>query len=449
MKIVLISTYDLGHQPFGLASAQAWLKRGGADVACLDLAVSPFDETVVEAAGAVAFFVPMHTATRLAIPVIERVRRINPGARLAAFGLYAPLNRELLRSAGVETIIGGEFEGALVRWARGEQSSGVALEKLVFITPERTGMAPLDAYAHLVDGGEKRTAGYTEASRGCKHLCRHCPVVPVYQGQFRAISRDVVLADIRQQVAAGATHITFGDPDFFNGPSHAMRIVNAIHAEFPALSYDATIKIEHLKRHRDLLPHLRGTGCLFVTSAVESVDDHVLERLQKHHTRRDFLDVAEWMRTAGLALQPTFIAFTPWTTIESYRDMLRVLADLNLVDQTAPVQLALRLLVTRGSLLLQLEDIRARLAPFDPQALVYPWKHAEPRMDALAARLFQLVDGMQKQGRPRTEIFAAIWNCVDAGPLPARLELSPSADVPHLDEPWYCCAEPTAQVARV
>jgi radical SAM superfamily enzyme YgiQ (UPF0313 family) len=450
VKIVLISTYDLGHQPFGVASAQAWLKRNGDEVACLDLAAGGLDEAAVGGADGVAFFLPMHTATRLALPVIERVGIINPGARLAAFGLYAPLNRDLLRAVGVKTVIGGEFEAALVDWARGDEPNGTVLTKLAFLTPDRTGMAPLAAYAHLRDKGESRTAGYTEASRGCKHLCRHCPVVPVYQGQFRVVPREVVLEDIRKQVSAGATHITFGDPDFFNGPTHAIRIVEALHAEFPALTYDATIKIEHLKRHSDLMPRLRETGCLFVTSAVESVDDHVLERLQKHHTRRDFLEVAGLMRDAGLALQPTFIAFTPWTTLASYREMLRVLADLDLVDHVAPVQLALRLLVTQNSALLELDEIRACLGPFDPVSLVYPWKHVEPAIDALAAQVFGLVAAQQKAGRTRREIFSAVWECAHGERLPDPFLLARDAEVPYLDEPWYCCAEPTpAQVPLV
>ena len=124
--------------------------------------------------------------------------------------------------------------------------------------------------------GTARVVGSTEATRGCKHLCRHCPIVPVYDGQFRVVPVDVVLADIRAQVAQGAMHVSFGDPDFFNGPTHARRIVEAFHREFPSVTYDAIIKVEHLLTHRELLPVLVETGCLFVTSAVESVDDDAL-----------------------------------------------------------------------------------------------------------------------------------------------------------------------------
>ena len=242
-RALLVSTYDLGHQPFGLASPAAWLRREGVDVQCADLSKEKLADASAAEADLIAFHLPMHTATRLAAPVIKKVRALNPAARLCAYGLYAPLNEEWLRSLGVDVVLGGEFEEELAALAHGLQTTGCAtsdlkvrsdnkpsVPKLHFITPDRSGLLPLNRYAtvHLGDG-RRRVAGYTEASRGCRHLCRHCPVVPIYNGQFRVIQQDVVLADVAAQVAAGAEHITFGDPDFFNGPTHAVRIVEALH----------------------------------------------------------------------------------------------------------------------------------------------------------------------------------------------------------------------------
>jgi len=436
VRIVLVSTYELGHQPFGLASPQAWLLRAGHEVTSVDLSKTKLPEDLIRHADAVAFSLPMHTATRLAVPVIERVKRVNPAARIACYGLYAPLNAELLRSLGVEAILGGEFEQALAAWARGAMQPEISLDKLAFIKPDRGGLGA--SYAKLHTGGGSKVVAYTEASRGCKHLCRHCPIVPVYEGQFRVVQRDVVLADIRQQIARGASHVTFGDPDFWNGPTHAMRIVEALHAEFPQVTYDATIKIEHLLKHRDLLRPLRDTGCLFVTTAVESLDDAVLAKLEKNHTRRDFLEAVALAREAQLALQPTFLAFTPWTTIDSYRDLLRVLRELDLVESVPSVQLALRLLITSNSRLLELDDLRPIAGPFDEKLLVYPWTHPNAQVDLLGARIFRLVDKLQKQGLNRTEIFAAIWKEAGDDPLPENFHLMPRAVVPYLDEPWYC-----------
>jgi len=250
------------------------------------------------------------------------------------------------------------------------------------------------------------------------------------------VQRDVVLADIRQQVAAGAQHITFGDPDFFNGPAHAVAIVETLHAEYPELSYDVTIKIEHLLQQRNLLPVLKRTGCLFVTSAVESIDDPVLLKLAKGHTRADFFEAVRLMREAELALAPTFVTFTPWTTWAGYRELLEVLLELDLVEQVSPIQLAMRLLIPAGSRLLELHEIRQMLGPFDSSALSYPWQHRDPSLDRLCANIQQLIQRKERGKAGRPEIFRQIW-ALACGRAP-DFHLPSRATIPYLDEPWYC-----------
>ena len=447
--VLLISTYDLGRQPFGLASAAAALRADGHEVACADLAKERLNPDLVSRADLVAFFLPMHTATRLAVPVIDRVRTANPTTRLAAYGLYAPLNGVLLRERGVTTIIGGEFEDDLVRAARGVEPTDVTrgtVPRVTFRVPDRASLLPLTRYATLQVGDARRVAGHTEASRGCKHRCRHCPIVPVYDGRFRVVPLDVVMADVRAQIAAGAEHITFGDPDFFNGIGHAKALVERLANEVPGISYDVTIKIEHLLKHADLLPVLRDSGCAFVTSAVESVDDGVLEALEKGHTRADFEQVARRCREVGLVLAPTFVAFSPWTTLDGYCDLLQTIDRLELVGQVAPIQLAIRLLVTEGSRLLELETIRTVIGPFNPRSLTYPWVHADPRVDALQKQIETLVG--TNLSADRDTLFDQIWDLAHAAATvtpPSRVDRDrvEAAPIPHLSEPWYCCAEPT------
>jgi radical SAM superfamily enzyme YgiQ (UPF0313 family) len=438
---LLISTYDLGRQPFGLASPAAWLREAGVHVTCADLSREKLPDDAVRQADLVGFFLPMHTATRLAIPVIERVRALNGSATLCAYGLYAPLNAPLLRDRGVAHVLGGEFEEALRELAvSGTAPEGQRPNRLQFRTPDRSSLPPLSQYATLQVGSESRLTGYTEASRGCKHRCRHCPIVPVYDGRFRIVAVSTVLADVRAQVRAGARHITFGDPDFFNGIGHAQAVLEAFGREFPEVSYDVTIKVEHLLQHAGHLPLLRDTGCSFVTTAVESIDDAVLAKLQKGHTRADFERVVANFRALDLALSPTFVAFTPWTTIDSYRDLLAALARLQLVDNVAPIQLAIRLLVTEGSLLLELPDVRALCGPFDPQSLTYPWKHADSRVDALQEQIASLVG--VRTNAPRREVFARVWQLAhEAAGTSGGFEMPevrPRTSIPYLNEPWYC-----------
>ncbi len=446
MKVILASTYELGRQPFGLASPAAWLRAAGHSVTCADLSCAPIPKQSFRDADIIAFHLPMHTATRLAVNAIRMVREVNPRAHLCCYGLYAPANEDYLRSLGVGTILAGEYEPSLVRLAErlargdgeGRPAPVVSLERLQFRVPDRSDLPALDNYAALVVDGAAKRVGYTEASRGCKHLCCHCPVVPVYRGTFRIVQPDVVLEDIRRQIRSGAEHVTFGDPDFFNGPVHAHRIVEAFHAEFPEHTYDVTIKVEHLLKHRDLLPVLRRTGCLFVTTAVESAQDEVLAKLDKGHTRSDFIRVVRECRKAGLTLAPTFVPFTPWTTWEGYRDLLALLVGLDLVDSVAPVQLALRLLIPGGSRLLELPEIRELVAPFDAAGLVHPWKHPDPEMDRLSAGLLRMVAAEERHKTPRRQIFARVWERSHAAPLAENFDLLPRSAVPYLNEPWYC-----------
>lgn len=461
MHVLLINTYELGHQPFGIASPAAWLANEGAVVECLDLAVEMPKDEIFRRADLIAIYVPMHTATRLAVPVAARIQRVNPRSHVCFYGLYAPMNEEFLRGLGAETILGGEFEEGLVallrrlsagRAADVKQSEPVvSLARQRFLVPERKGLPLLENYAHLVDvDGRPRTVGYTEASRGCKHLCRHCPIVPIYGGRFRVVQTDVVLADIERLVGQGAEHITFGDPDYFNGPRHALDVLEAMHARFPEVTCDVIIKVEHLIKHAAQLPKLAGTGCILVTCAVESFDDRVLTVLDKRHTKADVETAVAELRALGIAINPTFVAFTPWTSLDSYLDFVATIDHLGLVRNVSPIQYAIRLLIPRGSRLLELPETSQFTGEFDEQALAYRWSHPDPRMDRLQERVMSAVQEAQDRAASRVEIFIEVRKLAllaagrRADVAPPSMDDSMPA-VPQLDEPWYCCAEPTEE----
>jgi radical SAM superfamily enzyme YgiQ (UPF0313 family) len=480
MNVVLISTYELGHQPFGLTSAAAWLKREGADVVLQDAAVQHLDKEALAQADLIGYYVPMHTATRIAAQFIPTIKAHNPRAHVVCFGLYAPVNETYLRKLGVDTILGGEFEEGLAALYRriepsvrgalpGDEAISpskqeiasrtalaltpdqvepiISLARQEFILPDRRTLPHLSKYAHLVrvDGQCPRVGGYTEASRGCKHHCRHCPVVPIYGGQFRLVQSEIVIEDIEQQVNAGAGHITFGDPDFFNGPGHVIPIVEKLHQLWPHLTYDVTIKIEHLLKHQRWLPLLRDTGCMFITSAVESIDDEALNILAKGHTRADFFKTVELFKSIGLVLQPTFVAFHPWMTLPGYLDLLETMARLDLVENVASIQLAVRLLIPAGSLLLDRADIRSRVGEFDEAALVYPWAHPDPRVDQLCETLLTIIKDGQEKEQSRSQIFDRVWEAAHiaaaAGEAAGATRALPDyarQPAPHLSENWYC-----------
>src|SRR5207244_5358559 len=279
--ILLVACYELGHQPLAVAWPAAFLERRGYRPALLDVSVEPFDSEKVRRARLVAVSVPMHTALRLGVAVAERARAVNPTCHIAFYGLYATLNAEYLLSRIADSVLGGEADAALVELAAKLETKsqppapGPVLEKLDFPVPSRTQLPSLKKYAHVDKDGRLELAGYVEATRGCKHLCRHCPIPPVYGGRFFVVPRHVVLADIRQQVEAGASHITFGDPDFLNGPGPALAGARALHAEPPSVTFAFPAELEHLRRHRGRLREFAELGCAFIVTAAESVSDTV------------------------------------------------------------------------------------------------------------------------------------------------------------------------------
>lgn len=469
-RTLLVACYELGHQPLSLASPLATLRGAEFDAVGVDTSVEDLTDTALRGARLIGISAPMHTALRLGARVAERARALNPDACILFYGLYASLNADHLLHEYADAVIGGEYEEALLALAlaldtaartgalpreaaREARIAGVrtpthearpVLARLPFAAPYRAEAPGLDHYARLVRGDEVVAAGYVEASRGCLHTCLHCPITPVYGGRFFVVPREVVMADIRAQVAAGARHITFGDPDFLNGPKHALALARALHSEFPDVTFDATIKVEHLLERRDLLREFAALGLAFVVTAVESLSPLVLERLAKGHTRDDVAEALRLLDAVETPMRPTLVAFTPWTTAADYLELLDFVADYALVEQVDPVQYSIRLLVPPGSALLAAPDAPQWFGPLDEQALSHQWAHPDPRMDALQREVAALVERAASANRPATETFAAVralaYDRLDAGQPPhARPARQPlRRPIPHLTESWFC-----------
>ncbi len=470
-SILLISCYELGHQPLGIASPLGFLERAGYAPEGIDISVEHFDTTKVRRVHFIGISVPMHTALRLGVRIAEQIREINPTCHICFFGLYASLNADYLLEHVADSVIGGEFEEPLVSLVKALESrrsgelEGVSyqgkkaapfLKRLPFSLPSRMALPPLEKYARLERNNSSKLdlVGYVEASRGCLHHCLHCPIPPVYGGRFFVVPKEIVLEDVRGLVRRGATHITFGDPDFLNGPTHSLRIVRAMHEEFPELTFDFTAKIEHILERRSIFPELGRQGCIFMISAVESLSDTVLANLEKGHTRSDVFEALAIVRAAGIAFRPTWVAFTPWTTLSDYIDMIESIEKEGLIDHVDPVQYTIRLLIPPSSALLSKPAIQPFVGPLDQASFFYRWTHPDTRMD----RLYQSVRAIVEQATRASEDPAITFNHIRAAACAARGDLVPTVSLhvplqqrnrpPRLTEPWFCCAEPTDDQLR-
>jgi radical SAM superfamily enzyme YgiQ (UPF0313 family) len=449
--VLLISCYELGHQPLQVAAPAGFLRRAGYRPRLLDLSVEPHDTAAYARARFVGIAVPMHTALRVGAAAARRVREANPRAHVCLFGSYAVLNADWLRDTVADSVLGGELEEALVslvaeleRQPAGTHagSADPVLRRLDFPPPARAGLPALERYARLWRDGTTVLAGAVEATRGCRHACRHCPLPAVYDGRFFAVPREVVLQDIDGLVAAGAGHVTFADADFLNGPTHARRIVHELHARHPGLSFDFTAKIEHLLAHRGLLPELAASGCAFVVSAVESLNDEVLRHLHKGHDRDDVFAALAATDAAGIPLRPSLMPFTPWETLRSYGELLDWIEAERLHEHVDPVQLSIRLLVPPGSLLLRDETMRPYLRAYEPENFRHRWEHPDPRMDRLHAGVDAIVTEAARSGQAPARTFEQIRAAhASVGGRSGGIATTPANSrrhPPRLTEPWFC-----------
>jgi hypothetical protein len=472
VRILLVSTYELGHQPLHVASPAGALARAGHEVRCLDLSVEAFDFEELRWAEAVACSVPMHTACRLALAACTQIRSLDPRMPLCLYGLYAQLAADAATEPVADLAVAGEYEPALLRWAlelderraghdeicnvggSGTTRTFVELGRGSFGLPARHLLPGLENYAQLSAFGELRPAGYVEASHGCAHRCRHCPVPVVYDGRTRLVGVDAVVADVAQLVEMGARHVTFGDPDFLNGPHHALRVVSAVHDAFGDLTFDVTAKVEHVLSHRDVWSRFASAGCLFVVSAFESVSATILGHLAKGHSAAEEVEAVAVLRSVGIEPRPSWLPFTPWTRAQDVVDFLDFVATCDLVGNVDPVQYAIRLLVPPGSLLLASGALDGLLDGYDLEHLGWTWRAADTRLDLLCESLARIAERAGAEDCPlehtyeqvRAETFRLLGlPAKDAPNSQARLRSATAPQHrPRLTESWFCCAEPTA-----
>jgi hypothetical protein len=440
VRILLVSTYELGRQPVHLASPAATLRAAGHEVRTVDVAVDELKTADVEWAERMAISVPMHTATRLADSLVAAATVQRPQLPIALYGLYAGVG-----SAPVETRLEGEYEPALVQWASGAATPPITrhLGRSEFVTPDRSGLPTLDSYARLEHDGVARLAGAVEASHGCRHRCRHCPIPVVYDGRIRVVPPGQVLADIDRLVDAGAAHVTFGDADFLNAPAHSLAILEKANQRHPGVTFDATVKVEHILRHSELWKRMAEMNLLFVVSAFESVDDSTLEILDKGHTRADMSKAIEILGGAGVHVRPTWLPFLPWTTTRDIADIFEFIDDHDLAGATDPVQMSIKLLVPKGSLLETHPAMQPHLGEYDTTALTWSWGFADPGAELLHKELEAIAANASDCGQEATATLNQMREVVSAhsGRELAPLDYVPP--VPRLSESWYCCAEPT------
>ena len=404
VNALVVSTFEGGYQPLTAISGATALSNAGADVDFLDVYVEGAVLERVRDRDVVAISVPLYDSLMTGIHVASDIRAINPGVKVVFFGQYATINAGRLSGKYGDMTIVGEWEiplAEMVKFLRegceprhpaiiDAQQAATGLiphpfrSRDHFRIPARSIAPPLSKYPqrHLdkLLGGSQIVGGL-ELTRGCHHKCTYCSVYAAYDGKVFMVDDDIVLADVRNLVDQGMTHLTFIDADFFNTRKQCVVILKRIHEAFPHLTFDFTTRVDHILEQREILGDLARYGVRCITSALEFPKQEVLDQVYKEMTITMIEKSIAELRRAGITLNPTFIMFNPWVSLDDIATLHDFVTRNQLEDVIEPIQYETRLHLYKSSPLLQNPTIQAlELIEYE---FHFDWKHPDPRVDEL------------------------------------------------------------------
>ncbi len=433
MKILLTSFYDLGKQPKIIAEIVDRYNSSEIDFDFFDFSVE--DQNIdLENYDVLGIYAPMHTATILSIEYIKDKKLPN---KMFTFGLYGSVLEDFNSS---------------IRYIKDIESDELALFleinddhqfSLKNNIPNRQIFPDISNYAHLVDGSNNLIAGSVETTYGCKHSCTHCPVPISFNGSFKTYSLEKIVSDVENQVKQGAKHISFNDPDFFNGPIHALKILESLNEKFPSITYDSTIKVEHIIKYKKYFKELSSLNMVFVISAFETTNDLVLSILEKNHTSNDLNNSIEISQDFGIDIRPTWMPFSPWTELNDLSNIVKLIEKYELRETVDPIQLTIKLLIPKHSLIIKKPEINKYLGNYEKNSLSFKWEYENNDVEKLQSSLFDFIlnNSELDEHKQYLGMVNIIEKCTDT-----KLLTNSSYDfknVPKLSETWFCCAEPS------
>ena len=432
MKILLLSFYDLGKQPKIISELYKKLDNGSNQIDIVDYSIEEKNLTL-DNYDVLGIYASMHTASVLAEQYLRDRKLPN---KLFVFGLYANVFSEMFSNfQSIHSFDSDELESLL----EVQLNPNYSFKHSV---PDRTILPSITDYSHIVDGSNNLIAGSVETTYGCKHECTHCPVPIEFKGMFKTFGTEKIITDVTNQVEEGAKHISFNDPDFFNGPKHALKILQLLNEKHPSITYDSTIKVEHILKYPDYFQELKNLNMLFVISAFETTNDHVLNILQKNHSFNDLNKAVELSLENNIDIRPTWMPFSPWTEQNDLISIIKLIENYKLRETVDPIQLTIKLLVPKNSLILKRPEMKEYLLDYDPASFSYAWQYKFPNIDNIQNELFTYV--LQHESENEYTQYLGLVDILESHTNETLLNSEKYSQriVPKLSETWFCCAEP-------
>jgi radical SAM superfamily enzyme YgiQ (UPF0313 family) len=245
-----------------------------------------------------------------------------------------------LTCEGIDVVVVGEGEKAFVEIIKafqkgdlrpGEQRliHGHRLSMKEFPILDRSLVPPPEKYSRVAFG---KPVVALEASRGCANHCIFCNSVVMGGGSNGIVvkSLDTLIKEITQSKDQGYSVFKFND-DSFNYAASKTGILR----QLEPLSVRYRIYANAKNLTRDLLKHLKDTGCFHISIGVESYNPENLSIVGKNTTQEEIRSGINTAAELGIIVRAFFIVGLPYDTDETVKEfMTRAAREINFQEYT-------------------------------------------------------------------------------------------------------------------
>lgn len=269
-------------------------------------------------------------------------------AHVVATSYLASFATEEIMAAfpSVDYIIKGEEETALLNLVTSEKQDkfqkiilGTPVEPSLWVFPEQSRWG---------------VYGVLQTSRGCAHKCTFCSANafgdPNGKPHWRALPVDIVQKWLRKSEENGVRFVEFVDADFLGSNAAGFQRGNDLASlGHIGISMMAATRADSIVRHANLIKKLRDFGIVKWQVGIESADVTTLRRYHKGLVPTTSFQAVDFLSDIGVSMRLEFIMFEPWSTLDTLKANLEMLAKLS--EQNVLIQRGLfnRLRVGRWS----------------------------------------------------------------------------------------------------
>ena len=265
--------------------------------------------------------------------LVRRARQLNPSATLIVTGCYAQVaSTELSKIEGIDYILGNLEKDSILTYIRKNEKRESPQVSVGDIAKERSLF-----YSKAVVS-PSRTKAYLKIQDGCNAFCSFC-IIPSARGRSRSLSPKRIFEEMEHLIKNGFREMILTGIDLgsFGADLSPSITLTDLLKEMEDKKYPCRIRLSSLepKKITDDLIDLMGESsslCNHIHISLQSGDNHILTKMNRHYTSNDFENVVKKLYNAipNIAIGLDLIAGFPGEREEHFMNTYHLLENLPL-----------------------------------------------------------------------------------------------------------------------